>query len=222
MCDPGGVQVSAVSFADYRAALTAPGAPLPVLFSVLGRLPIAMLGLATLLYVQRGTGSFAAGGLVTAGALAGISLGSVAQGRLIDRLGATRPLLTVSALFAAAVTSTATAVEAGRPLPVLVGLAVAAGLSMPALEGASRALWAQLLPPGPRREAAYAYEAISLEVFFVLGPAVAAFLVLAPWPGTGVVVAGAAMVLGTVGFALTAPGRGRRRPRGPGRRTPRG
>ena len=64
----------------YRAALTAPGALVPVLSSALGRLPIAMIGLATLLYVQRATGSFAAGGLVTAGALAGVSLGSVAPG----------------------------------------------------------------------------------------------------------------------------------------------
>ena len=59
MCDPGAHVRS--RFADYRAALTAPGALVPVLSSALGRLPIAMFGLATLLYVQRVTGSFAAG-----------------------------------------------------------------------------------------------------------------------------------------------------------------
>lgn len=162
-----------------------------------------MLTLATLLYVQRATGSFAMAGVVSAGTLAGVSLGSVAQGRLMDRLGPTRPLLLVSALFAVAATALITAVEADRPLSVLVVLAVAAGLVQPALPGASRALWAELVPSGPARDAAYSYEAISLEVFFILGPATAAFLVAAPWPGTGVLVASVAMVLGSAGFALT-------------------
>ena len=84
---------SSASLADYRAALSAPGAAGPVLFSALGRLPIAMIGLATLLYVQRMTGSFAIAGLVSAGLLAGVSVGSVLQGRVIDKLGPSRPLL---------------------------------------------------------------------------------------------------------------------------------
>ena len=84
-------------------------------------------------------------------------------------------------------------------------LALVSGLTQPALPAASRALWAVLLPPGPIRDAAYTYEAISLEVFFIIGPALAAFLVLAPWPGTGLVVAAVAMVLGALGFALSRP-----------------
>ena len=57
------------------------------------------------------------------------------------------------------------------------------------MPGASRALWTRLVPPGPRRDAAFSYEAISLEVFFILGPALAAFLAALPWPGTGTAVA---------------------------------
>ncbi|WP_308259240.1 MFS transporter [Pseudonocardia sp. H11422] len=199
-----------VSLADYRAAVRAPGAAVPVLASAVGRLPIAMFGLATLLYVQRETGSFAMAGLVSAGSLAGVSVGSVIQGRVMDRVGPTRPLLLVAGVFALAVAGLVLAIEAGHPLAVLVPAAVAAGLSMPAMPGASRALWADLVPPGPRRDAAYSYEAISLEVFFILGPALAAFLVTAPWPGTGAVAAAAAMVAGSVGFALSAPVRAQR------------
>jgi hypothetical protein len=92
-------------------------------------------------------------------------------------------------------------------LPLLVVLATASGLVRPALEGASRSLWSVLVPQGPARAAALTYEAISLEVFFILGPAIAAFLVAAPWPGLGMVVAGAAMVLGAGGFALSRPAR---------------
>jgi MFS family permease len=193
------------SFADYRAALTAPGALFPVLASALGRLPIAMFGLATLLYVQRVTGSFAAAGLVTAGALAGVSLGSVAQGRVMDRIGPTRPLLILTALFAVATTAMVSAVETAQPVSLLVLLALITGLTQPAMPAVSRSLWAVLVPAGPRRAAAYSYEAISLEVFFIVGPALAAFLILTPWPGTGLVAAATAMVIGALGFALSRP-----------------
>ncbi len=202
MCDPG--RVSATSFRDYRTALTTPGAAVPALFSALGRLPIAMVGLASLLYVQQTTGSFAAAGLVGAGTLIGVSAGSVVQGRVIDRVGATRPLLVAAALFAVALTCLVTAVQARQGVAVLVPLAFACGLTQPAVEGAARALWGRLIPAGPVRDAAYTYEAISLEVFFILGPALAALLAAGtPWPGTGVVAAGAAMIAGAIGFALT-------------------
>jgi MFS family permease len=191
----------------------------PVLASAIGRLPVAMLPLATLLYVQGASGSFAAAGLVSAGTMIGVALGSVSQGRIMDRLGPTRPLLLVVALFAAAVVAFVTAVETAQPLAVLVALAAATGLVRPALEGASRSLWSVLVPPGPRRAAALSYEAISLEVFFILGPAIAAFLVAAPWPGLGLVVAASAMVLGSGAFALAGPVRRTRPGRGGGRTT---
>ena len=93
---------SSSSLADYRAALTAPGAVLPAVASAVARLPMAMIGLATLLYVQRVTGSFGVAGLVSAGMLIGVSCGSVVQGRIIDRIGPTRPLLIASGALAAA------------------------------------------------------------------------------------------------------------------------
>jgi hypothetical protein len=164
------VRVShSASLVDYRRALTAPGARGPVLASALARMPIAMVGIATLLYVQRATGSFASAGLVSAGLLAGVAVGSVAQGRLVDRLGPTRPLLTVIGLFILAVGLLVLAVERGAATATLVPLAVLTGLSEPMVGTASRALWGRLLPEGPTRQAAYAYEAISMEVFFRTG-----------------------------------------------------
>lgn len=192
------------SLGRYRAALTAPGALAPALASVVARLPIAMIGLALLFYVQRATGSFAVAGVVSAGALVGVAVGSVLQGRVIDRYGATRPLLVVSVLFTGMVTAAVVAVESGAAAPVLVALAVGVGLSEPMVGSSSRALWGRLVPAGPVRDAAYAYEAISMEVFFILGPGLAGVLLLSDWwPGVGVVVGAASMVTGAVVFALT-------------------
>ncbi|WP_245645845.1 MFS transporter [Pseudonocardia acaciae] len=196
--------------ADYRAALRAPGAAGPMLASVFGRFPIAMLGLASLFYVQRAYGSFGPAGFVAAATLVGEAVGSVVQGRIIDRHGPTRPLLIVCGVFAATAGGLTLAIEARLAVPVLVAAGLAVGLSMPALPGASRALWTVLVPAGSRREAAFTYEAVSMEVFFILGPAVAAGLIAAPWAGTGFAVATGSLLVGNVGFALTRTVRGRR------------
>ncbi|RZT89080.1 MFS transporter [Pseudonocardia sediminis] len=194
----------AASLGDYRAALSAPGAAAPVLASILARLPIAMLSLAALLYVQGVSGSYAFAGAVSAGTLVGIGVGMIVQGRWLDRVGPTRLLLMFSAAYLVMVSVLFAGIELGAGLAVLVPVALVTGLVTPAIEGSSRALWTDLVPPGPRREAAYTYESISLEVFFILGPALAAVLVVtAPWPGTALAVAVAAEVTGTVWFALT-------------------
>jgi MFS family permease len=191
------------TLADYRTALTAPGSRRAVLASVLARLPIAMIGISALLYVQRETGSFATAGLVSASSLAGVSVGAVIQGRLIDRFGPTRPLLVTALVLTLSMTMLALAIEAHAATIVLVALAALTGLSEPMVGSASRALWTRLLPAGSARNAAFSYEAISMEMFFILGPGIAGLLVTAPWPGTGMVAGTAAMVIGATLFALS-------------------
>ncbi|WP_460437955.1 MFS transporter [Amycolatopsis stemonae] len=191
------------TLADYRSALTTRAARRPAVASVLARLPIAMIGISALLYVQRETGSFAAAGLVSAGSLVGVSVGAVIQGRLIDRFGPTRPLLVVAVTLALSMTALVTSIESHAPTPVMVALGAVTGLSEPMVGSASRALWSRLLPPGGARNAAFSYEAISMEVFFILGPGLAGLLVMAPWAGTGLVLGVALQFTGAVMFALS-------------------
>jgi MFS family permease len=191
------------TLADYRTALTAPGSRGPAVASLLARLPIAMIGISALLYVQRETGSFAAAGLVSAGSLVGVAIGAIFQGRLIDRFGPTRPLLTAAGLFSIATTILIFAIETHAATPVLVTLALATGLTEPMVGSASRAIWGRLLPAGAARNAAFSYEAISMEVFFILGPGFAGVLVAAPWAGTGMVIGTVCMIVGAVTFALS-------------------
>ncbi|MET0235329.1 MAG: MFS transporter [Kibdelosporangium sp.] len=192
-----------VSLADYRAAMSAPGARGPVIAAVFARLPIAMVGLSLLFYVQRATGSYATAGLVSAGALIGVSVGSVLQGRIMDRLGPSRPLLVSSTVFALLVAAAIVGVESRVSTPVLLVLAVGVGMTQPTVGSASRALWARLLPAGRARQAAYNYDAISIEVFFILGPGLSGLLAGLPWAGTGVLISSVSQTLGAIGFALT-------------------
>ncbi|WP_018683905.1 MFS transporter [Actinokineospora enzanensis] len=189
--------------ADYRAALTTPGARGPVLAALIGRLPVAMVGLSLMLYVRNSTGSFATAGLVSAASLIGVAIGSVGQGRLMDRVGPSRPILVTSAVFAVLVATSIVAIEQRATTTVLVLLGFGVGLSEPMIGSASRAMWTRLTPPGRSRGAALAYEAISMEVFFIAGPAISGLLTSAHWPGTGLVVGASCMVGGSVWFALT-------------------
>lgn len=197
------VEHGRTSLTDYRIALSTPGARRPAVASLFARLPIAMIGMSVLLFVQRETGSFAIAGVVSASTLAGVSVGSVAQGRLIDRFGPTRPLLLVTAVFTLVMAALVTAIELHAPTALLVALAAGIGLAEPMTGSASRALWGRLLPPGTARNAGFSYEAISMETFFILGPGLAGVLIAAPWPGTGVVLGAACMVTGSVMFALS-------------------
>lgn len=192
-----------VSLSDYRAALTTPGSGRPLAASLLARLPIAMIGLSALLYVERETGSFAAAGLVSAGSLIGVSVGSIIQGRLIDRLGPTRPLLVSAVLFGIAIASLTLAIEVHATTPLLVLLAGGTGITEPMVGSASRALWGRLVTAERAKNAAFSYEAISMEVFFILGPGLAGLLVAAPWPGTGLVAGALCMVTGATMFAFS-------------------
>ncbi|MEV4311166.1 MFS transporter [Actinocrispum sp. NPDC049592] len=192
-----------VSFRDYRTALTTPGAGSPVIAAVFARLPLAMVGLSLLFYVQRVTGSFATAGIVSAGALIGVSVGSVLQGRSMDRLGPTNPLLITSAGFAVLVTAQIWAIETHASTAVLVALAVGVGMTEPMVGSASRAMWSRLLPDGAPRQAAYNYDAISIEVFFILGPGISGVLAGLPWAGTGLVIAAGIQAFGAIWFALT-------------------
>lgn len=192
-----------VSLADYRAALTTPGARGPMIAAVFARLPIAMVGFSMLFYVQRSTGSYATAGLVSAGALVGAAIGSVVQGRIMDRLGPSRPLLVTSSAFVVFVAIAITVVESRAATPVLVASAFTIGLTQPTVGAASRTLWSRLLPAGSTRQAAYNYDAISIEVFFILGPGLAGLLSALPWGGTAVLTSAVTQTIGAIWFALT-------------------
>ncbi|HEX6872228.1 MAG TPA: MFS transporter [Micromonosporaceae bacterium] len=196
--------------ADYRTAFTTPGTRGPVLTALLGRFPVAMVPLSALFYVQQETGSFAAAGSVSAAILVGIAVGSVTQGRAVDRFGASRPLLVVTACFAVLVVALVMAVESSAATVVPVLIAAGIGASQSTIGSINRTMWTRLLPPGPVLEAALTYEALITEVYFILGPALAGLLLLAPWAGTGLTVAAGCLVAGTLAYASTRTIRGLR------------
>ena len=194
--------------AGYRAVLTAPGLPALVTWSLLGRLAFAMTNLSLLLDVSAVSGSYAFAGGMTAVSLIGTAAGAVAQGRLIDRFGPTRPLLALVVAYGPLSFALITMVSAqGSPKVPLACVVLAQSVTQPLLGVASRAMWPRLVPTGSPRQTAYSYETISTEICYLIAPAIAATLAATLWPGTPLTLACSVITMAAAGFALAPAAR---------------
>lgn len=196
-------QVRGTTRARYAQVMRMPGVPMFMATSAIARLPITMASIAFLLYLQRMTGSFAGAGLVAGSVLIGVACGSIAQGRLIDSFGVRRALVPVLMVFSLVAAANFWAVQGHAPVPVLVATAFLFGVTQPSVSPASRAVWAKKLPAGPALDAGLTYEAVSLEVFFIAGPALAGSLAALPWAGSGLLATVLLLVAGSLAFVAT-------------------
>lgn len=194
---------SEIAVRDYRRVLVRPELRSTLLFSAMARLPYAMISLALLLYVQERSGSFAWAGTMSSALLLGVAVGSVAQGRCIDSISPVRPLLTACAGFTVCVIGLLIAVEKSYPGFWQIATAAGAGCTQPNVAPASRAVWGRVIKDPSDVTVGSAYEALSLDLFFVVGPGLTGVLSITPWSGLGVTFATLMMVVGTVGFCRT-------------------
>ena len=127
--------------ASYKRLFDLAG-PGYVLVAFLGRLPLAMSQLGTLLLVSTATGSYGLGGLA-AGALAvANALGAPVAGGLADRVGQ-RPVVLVQSLLGAA-GLVALVAQVGGSTTTTVLIAALAGLAMPQVGPLARVRWRPL------------------------------------------------------------------------------
>jgi MFS family permease len=191
----------------YAGVLRAPHVRALVSASIVARIPIGMVGLALVLFVENVKGSYAPAGAVTAAFALSSALIAAAEGRLIDRRGQTVVLLAAASVSAAAFVALVVLGLRGAPTGVLIGCAVLSG-TMPPVSACLRPLWPSLL--GTNRElvtAAYALDSILIEVVFVIGPLLAGLLIAVFSPQAAILVGAALMVAGCAWFASLEPSR---------------
>jgi MFS family permease len=217
--------------------LRLPGALRFCVAGAVGRMPMAMFGLGTLLLIASLTGRYGLAGAVASAGSVGYAISSPLLARLVDRFGQRRVLRPTVTIFAAVTTAFVACAQLRAPLPAVLATGCLAGASMPSLGSMVRARWSRLLADSPRLGTAYALESVVDEVIFVFGPAAATLLATEVQPAAGVVTAMVLCVAGTLALAAqpgTEPaahpapprpaaragaraGRGRRRERGGGR-----
>ena len=210
--------------ASYRRLLQLAG-PTYVLVAFVGRLPLAMSQLGTLLLVSTATGSYGLGGL-SAGALAvANAVGAPVAGTLADRVGQRRVVLVQSLLGAAGLLLLVAAVDRGASDALVVAAAAGTGLVLPQVGPLARVRWRPLTRaagPHQRRlvDAAFSYEGAADEASFAIGPALVGLSVATFSPAGALVLAAALLAVFGSAFALDPSARlthAEARPAGTGR-----
>ncbi|GGM04232.1 MFS transporter [Streptomyces fumigatiscleroticus] len=194
---------AAPSRPGYAQLLRTRGAWTFLLPGFAARQPFAMLTISIVLLVQHTTGSYGAAG--AAAAVTGVSMALFApySGRLADRYGQRAVLIPgvlVHTLSGLALTALALA---HAPLWALFAAAVPTGASVPQIGPMVRARWGVKLKGSPLMTTAAAFESVTDELTFVVGPLLATALCTAVAPAAGLVTEAALTLLGGLLFAVS-------------------
>ncbi|MEU8253642.1 MFS transporter [Micromonospora inaquosa] len=206
-----------VNMKPYRQALALPGLRSLLLIAVLARIPLTATGVTLTFHVvfdlDRGYG---AAGLVGAAVTVGAAIGGPLLGRLVDRRGL-RPVLVLTGIAEAIFWSTAPSLA----YPLLLPAAFVAGsLAIPIFSVVRQSIAA--LVPEDQRRPAYALDSMSVELSFMIGPALAVALVTAISAQTTMYLVGGGIVAAGIALWLVNPPiREATEPTGPQRQVPR-
>jgi len=183
----------------YLDLLRTPGALHVFIATLIGRIPLPMRPLGSILLIEQVTGSYGLAGSVGATTTFVAALASPRLGALTDRHG-DRPVLLWSLLaHIVGIVGLVLAVYVDlHPLSYFAAATVI-GLSTVPFPSLSRARWAAMLGRGPALEKAYALESIADEIGFIIGPIIVVPLAVAVAPPVGIL-----SVIAFVGVASLA------------------
>ncbi|MEU3746927.1 MULTISPECIES: MFS transporter [Streptomyces] len=185
----------------YGQLLRTPGALSFLLPGFAARQPFAMLTIGIVLLVQHTTGSFGSAGAVAAVTGVSMALFAPQSGKLADRFGQRAVLIPGVLVHTASVSLLVVLALSGAPLWALFLAAVPAGASVPQVGPMVRARWAAKLDGTPLMPTAAAFESVTDEFTFVVGPVLATALCTGIHPAAGLIAEAALTLVGGLFFA---------------------
>src|SRR6266516_1301175 len=185
----------------YAEIFKIPGAWRFSMAAVIGRMPMSMFGLGTVLLISAVTGRYGVAGTVSAAGSLGYAFTSPRVARAVDSYGQRRVLLPLLAVFTVATALLIVAVQLHLPTWAFFVPGAVAGSAMPSLGAMVRARWSVLLAGSSRLHAAFSFESVADELCFIIGPAAVTLLATEVFPASGVGVAAVLCLLGTLWFA---------------------
>ena len=196
----------------YGQLLRTPGALTFLLPGFAARQPFAMLTIGIVLLVEHTSGSYGTAGVIAAATGASMALFAPQSGRLADRYGQGAVLLPGVLVHTASVALLTALALAHAPLWALLAAAVPAGASVPQVGPMVRARWAAKLDGSPLMTTAAAFESVTDEFTFVIGPVLATALCTGVHPAAGLIAEAVLTLAGGLLFAAqrhTQPAVGR-------------
>jgi MFS family permease len=185
----------------YGQLLRTPGAWTFLLPGFAARQPFAMLTISIVLLVQHTTGSYGTAGAVSA--VSGVSMALFAPftGKFADRYGQRAVLLPGVLVHTASVIALTALALAHAPLWALFAAAVPTGASIPQIGPMVRARWGVKVGGSRLMPTAAAFESVTDEFTFVLGPLFATALCTAVNPAAGLITEASLTLIGGLLFA---------------------
>jgi MFS family permease len=184
----------------YADIFRVPGAWRFSAAGVIGRMPMSMFGLGTVLLISAASGKYGVAGAVSAVGSLGYAFSSPRIARLVDTRGQRRVLLPLLAVFTIATAALIVTVKLQAPTWTFFVSGAVAGAAIPSLGTMVRARWSVLLAGSPRLHAAFSFESVADELCFVIGPAAVTLLATEVFPAAGVGVAALLCLGGTLWF----------------------
>lgn len=186
----------------YAALWRTPGVPRVMLPAMIARLPVAIEPLAIFLQVSKATGSYPVGATALAVFSGALAVVWPLHGRLIDRHGLRIVLAVLAVLHVTALAGFVFATSA--PTWLVVSSVASVACTLAPVGSTVRAAWALIVPAGPMLNTANALEAVMVEVFFVIGPALTGLLTGSLSALAAILLAGGMQVVGSLLYG-TAP-----------------
>lgn len=184
------------------AALRSRSMRAPLFWSVIGRFPFYLVGLALVVFTtSKDTGYLSAGLFLGAYSL-GTALFAPLVARRVDRYGQTIVLLATGLVYPMSLIGFV-AFESGSMTAQLACVAVA-GATVPPISGCIRALWRGT---GGLEPAGISLETVLFNVFLIGGPLLLSVVLLLASPGAAIVIGGMLAAAGSIGFATTRASR---------------
>ncbi|MDQ1512865.1 MAG: hypothetical protein QOC59_707 [Microbacteriaceae bacterium] len=182
--------------APYRSILGLPGALAFSGLGLLARLEISMVGLGSVLLVQRTTGSYAIGGAVAATGGVCSALMAPWGARLASRYGQAALLRAAAPLHALSIVAVVLFAVLGAATPWLFVGGALCGVTQLSVGSFIRTRWAMLVGGTRQLQVAFALESVLDEVVFIAGPIAVTLVGALLHPAVGLLLAAATAILG--------------------------
>ncbi|MGJ4844293.1 MULTISPECIES: MFS transporter [unclassified Leifsonia] len=188
----------------YSSLLKTPGVTRIIAAQLLARFPFGMLSLAFLLHIEHVHHSYGAAGLVLGAMSIGQAIAGPMTSRLMGILGMRLVLWTTLVLCAVAVAAIGLFV---MPIPLTMGIAFFAGLSMPPIQPAVRTIYPKMVN-SRQLTPLFSLDASAQEIIWIAGPVAITFVATQIGTVEGILMSVAIMLLGGLWF-ISSPEVGR-------------
>ncbi len=160
----------------YAAFIRQPDVRALLLTSLVTRMPVGMVGFAMLMFMRESLGSFALAGSAVGINFVAMAIAAPIQGRLIDRVGPRRVLVVTGIVAPLALLCLLGAGYMRAPFATIAFFAAVAGAFATPITTLTRTVWRHMFKAEDDRRTAFSLDAVTIEVNFTLGPAIAAVI----------------------------------------------